>query len=84
MTPTAPVGEALSLPPADGIERNVEWGQLPAATPWLPPGEAVSHDGTSEPAGLTDEGRRQVGQEMQLDEWYLFQFSPFNVLLWRF
>ena len=33
---------------------------------WLAPlgfprGEAVSHDGTSEPAGLTDEGRRQVG-----------------------
>ena len=38
LAPTAPVGEALSLPLADGIERNVEWGQLPAATPWLPPG----------------------------------------------
>ena len=28
-----------------------------------------------------DEGWRQVGSGMQLDEWYLFQFSPFNVLL---
>mgnify|MGYP004524001965 CR=1 len=31
-----------------------------------------------------DEGWRQVGKRMQLDEWYLFQFLPFNVLLWRF
>ena len=28
-----------------------------------------------------DEGWRQVDSGMQLDEWYLFQFSPFNVLL---
>ena len=35
-------------------------------------------DGSSEPAGLTDEGRRTVGQEMQLDEQYMFQIVPFN------
>ena len=27
-----------SRPFADGTEQNVEWGQLPAATPRLPPG----------------------------------------------
>ena len=50
----------------------------------LPRGEAAGIDGTSEPANPADEGWRQVGSGMQLDEWYLFQFSPFNVLLWRF
>ena len=45
----------------------------------LPRGEAVSHDGTSEPAGLTDEGRRTAGQRMQLDEWQKFRVLPFNL-----
>ena len=31
-------GRLAGDPLADGTERNVEWGQLPAATPWLPPG----------------------------------------------
>ena len=46
---------------------------------WLAPlgfprGEAVSHDGSSEPAGLTDEGWREVGSQMQLYEWHLLLF----------
>ena len=34
----------------------------------LPRGEAARLDGTSEPARLADEGWRQVGLGMQLDE----------------
>ena len=60
---------------------------LKVSTPWLPPGGSC-HDEISALRNryfvVTDEGWRQVGQWMQLDEWYLFQFSPFNVLLWRF
>ena len=31
-------GRQFGDPLADGTEQNVEWGQLPATTPWLPPG----------------------------------------------
>jgi len=44
----------------------------------FPRGEAVAFSGSSEPMKVTDEGQRTVGQRMQLDEWYKFQFSPFN------
>ena len=42
---------------------------------WLPPGGSCQ---TALRNRLTDEGRRTVGQEMQLDEWQMFRFSPFN------
>ena len=38
MTPPLCRGRQLADPLADGTERNVEWGQLTATTPWLPPG----------------------------------------------
>ena len=52
---------------------------LPTTTLGFPRGEAVAFSGSSEPMKVTDEGRRTVGQEMQLDEWYIFQFIPFNL-----
>ena len=43
--------------------------------PWLPPGGSCQ---TALRNRLTDEGRRTVGQEMQLDEWHIFRITPFN------
>ena len=52
----------------------IEWNQLPQPPLGFPRGEAAGIDGTSEPASPADEGWRQVGSGMQLDEWHLLQF----------
>ena len=57
----APVGADRIRPQAGGIERFVEWSQLSATALGFPRGEAGRLDGSSEPARLTDEGRRTVG-----------------------
>ena len=60
--------------------RNLPLGfprSLVRSTLGFPRGEAAERS-------EADEGRRQVGFGMQLDEWRLFRFSPFNVLMWRF
>ena len=49
--------------------------RLKVCTTWLPPGGSCQ---TALRNRLTDEGRRTVGQEMQLDERYMFQIVPFN------
>ena len=49
--------------------------RLKVCTAWLPPGGSCQ---TALRNRLTDEGRRTVGQEMQLDERYMFQIVPFN------
>ena len=50
-------------------------GVASATAPWLPPGGSCQ---TALRNRLTDEGRRTVGQEMQLDEWHIFRITPFN------
>ena len=48
---------------------------------WLPPGGSwifCQSALRNRLAKKTDEGRRTVGQEMQLGEWNMFRFSPFN------
>ena len=56
-------GRQLGDPQADGTEQNVEWGQLPATTPWLPPGGSC-HDEISASRNryfiVTDEGWRKL------------------------
>ena len=85
MNPPLCRGRQLADPLADGTERNVEWGQLTATTPWLPPGgswifwQAAFRNRL---AKKTDEGWRQVDKCMQLDEWHLLWFPQNNVLLW--
>ena len=49
--------------------------RLKVCTTWLPPGGSCQ---TALRNRLTDEGRRTVGQEMQLDERCMFQIVPFN------
>ena len=49
--------------------------RLKVCTTWLPPGGSCQ---TALRNRLTDEGRRTVGQEMQLDERHMFQIVPFN------
>ena len=69
---------ALNPPPFPeqiGTLNGASFRNLPLG---FPRGEAASLDGTSEPARLADEGWRQVGQCMQLDEWHMFWFSPLN------
>ena len=73
-----------SRPETDGSEQFVTWNQLPQLPLGFPRGEAARLDGTSEPARLTDEGRRQVGSGMQLDEWHMFWFPPLNREIYNF
>ena len=49
--------------------------RLKVCTTWLPPGGSCQ---TALRNRLTDEGRRTVGQDMQLDERRIFQIVPFN------
>ena len=75
---TLSVGADSIRPQPCVTELFVEWNRLPQLPLGFPRGEAGRLDGTSEPARLTDEGRRTVGQEMQLDGWHIFWFLPFN------
>ena len=65
----APTVGSTSSRPLQGAYR------LKVCTAWLPPGGSCQ---TALRNRLTDEGRRTVGQEMQLDERYMFQIVPFN------
>ena len=72
-------GRLAGDPLADGTERNVEWGQLPAATPWLPPGgswifwQAALRNRL---AKKTDEGQRQLKVLNFSVEWYNLERIP--------
>ena len=82
-----PLGELLSECEAEGVSFDgwyTPWlstapcsraYRLKVCTTWLPPGGSCQ---TALRNRLTDEGRRTVGQEMQLDERYMFQIVPFN------
>ena len=55
--------------------------RLKVCTAWLPPGGSwIFYQAALRNRLIkkTDEGRRTVGQEMQLDERYMFQIVPFN------
>ena len=54
------------------MDRYIEWNWLTQPPLGFPRGEAAERS-------EADEGRRQVGSQMQLDEWYLLRFLPFNV-----
>ena len=54
------------------MDRYIEWNWLTQPPLGFPRGEAAERS-------EADEGRRQIGSQMQLDEWYLLRFLPFNV-----
>ncbi len=76
-----PYGSALTRPVTILLRNRLAHAHcsraytLKVSTPWLPPGGSCQ---TALRNRLTDEGRRTVGQEMQLDERYMFQIVPFN------
>ena len=79
---TRHVGEALSLPKLTQQSGSVIGNCQRFLSSWLPPGgswifwqAALRNRLAKKP----DEGRREVGSQMQLYEWHLFRLFPFNV-----
>ena len=78
---TRPVGEALSLPKLTQRSGSLNGNCQKLLSSWLPPGGSwIFYQAALRNRLIkkTDEGRRQVGLQMQLDEWHMFWFSPFN------
>ena len=90
------LGDPLARSALGSLPEGVSWDEWYAPPAFTMPcrgrlaGDPLARSALGFPRGEAaerseaDEGWRQVGTEMQLDGWYLFQFPPFNVMLWRF
>ena len=67
--------ETAAQPPSTQLSASMYDIRQNLLSSWLPPGGSCQ---TALRNRLTDEGRRTVGQRMQLDERYMFQIVPFN------